>query len=284
MSFKMKFLSILPDGLYLKLLFRKKMNKKLDLNNPKTFNEKLQWIKLNDRKAIYPIMVDKAKVKDYVASIIGDEYIIKTIGVYDNFDDIDFSKLPNQFVIKCTHDSGGLVICKDKSKFDIETARKKILECQKRNYYYHGREWPYKSVPHKIIIEEYMEDQKTGELRDYKFFTFNGKVKALFIATDRQAEDKPTCFDFFDDNYEHLPITNGHPNAKVIPEKPINFELMKELAEKLAINTYHLRVDFYEINGKVYFGEMTFFHYSGLVPFEPSEWDNIFGDWIKLNQ
>ena len=183
--------------------------------------------------------------------------------------------------MKCTHDSGGLVICRDKKEFDIKKARIIINNSLKQDYYLTGREWPYKNVKRRIIAEKYMEDKRTGELRDYKFFTFDGCVKALFVATDRQ-KDVETKFDFFDDNYNHLDIWNGHPNAMTVPEKPVNFELMKELAEKLSQGTRHLRVDFYEVDGKVYFGELTFTHWSGMVPFEPDKWDYIFGSWIRI--
>ncbi|MBR5061524.1 MAG: glycosyl transferase, partial [Prevotella sp.] len=162
------------DRKYIEYIWKKKMNYPLNLDNPQTFNEKLQWIKLYDHNPLYTKMVDKYEAKEYVASIIGDEYIIKTLGVWDRFDDIDFSTLPKQFVLKCTHDSGGLVICKDKSKLDIQAAKKKIEKSLKKNYYYIAREWPYKNVKRRIIAEEYIEDEKTKELRDYKFFCFNG--------------------------------------------------------------------------------------------------------------
>ncbi len=277
-----KMLRILSDKTYLKICFRLKMNKKLDLKNPQTYNEKLQWLKLYDRKQEYSILVDKYDVKNKVASIIGEEYIIPTLGVWDRFSDIDFDALPNQFVLKCTHDSGGLVICKDKAKFDIEKAKKKIEKSLKGNYYWHGREWPYKSVKPRIIAEKFMEDDKTGELRDYKFFCFDGDVKCVFIATDRQSDKEETKFDFFDMEFNHLPFTNGHPNAKFAPSKPEQFELMKTLACKLSVGIPQSRVDFYEVNGKVYFGEITFFHWSGMKRFEPHEWDYTFGSWIKL--
>ena len=255
----------LKDETYLKMMYKCAFHKKLNLDNPTTFNEKLQWLKLHDRNPIYTQLVDKYEVKKYVKNKIGEEYIIPTLGVWDRFEDIDFSALPNQFVLKCTHDSGGLVICKDKSSFYIQKAKRKIEKCLKCNYYWAGREWPYKDVKPRIIAEEYMEDTETGELRDYKFFTFGGKVKALFIASERQKEGEETKFDFFDKSYNHLQITK-----------------MKELSELLSKGIPHLRVDFYEVNGKPYFGELTFSHWSGLVPFEPEEWDKIFGDWITL--
>lgn len=279
---KLNFSKFLSDEAYLKFGYRAKFGKKLNLNDPKTFNEKLQWLKLYDRKPEYTTMVDKYAVKDYVADKIGEEYIIPTLGVWDKFDDIDFDKLSEQFVLKCTHDSGGLAICRDKSSFDQKAAKKKIEKSLKYNYYKNGgREWPYKNVPPRIIAEQYMEDEKTHELRDYKFFCFDGEVKALFIASERYSNEE-TKFDFFDADFNHLPFTNGHPNAKVLPEKPENFEEMKELAAKLSKGIPQARIDFYEVNGKTYFGEITFFHWSGLKPFDPEEWDYKFGEWIKL--
>lgn len=263
-----------------KYFFR--FHKPLNLDNPQTYNEKLQWLKLNDHRPEYVEMVDKYLAKSYVRKKIGDEYIIPTLGVWDKFEDIDFDKLPNEFVLKCTHDSGGLVICKDKRNFNYNAAKAKIKKCLKRNYFYVGREWPYKSVKPRIIAETYMEDQQYKELRDYKFFCFNGCVKMLFIATNRQSAKEETNFDFFDSNFNHLPITNGHACNLADIKKPVNFELMKSLAEKLSVGIPHLRVDFYEVNGKVYFGELTFFHWSGLVPFNPPEWDYTLGSWIEL--
>ncbi len=274
--------AFLPDRFYLKLFYRIKMGKKLNLETPKTYNEKIQWLKLNDRKDIYTTMVDKYEAKNYAAEQIGQEYIIPTLGVWEKFEDIDFDSLPDQFVLKCTHDSGGLVICRDKSSFDIKSARKIINRCLKRDYYKISKEWPYKNVKPRIIAEVYMEDDNDKELRDYKFFCFDGQVKALFIATERFGKEE-TKFDFFDLEYNHLPFVNGHPNAKEIPEKPKNFEKMIELSKLLSKNIPHVRVDFYEVNGKIFFGEMTFYHWSGMTPFEPEEWDYTFGSWINLN-
>lgn len=270
------------DKLYLKICFFAKMGYRLDLKNPKTYNEKLNWMKLYYRKPELTQMVDKYEVKKYVAERIGEEYIIPTYGIWDSFDEIDFEALPNQFVLKCTHDSGGLVICHDKKHFDIGAAKEKIEKALQSSFYSRGREWPYKNVRRRIIAEEYMEDNKTGELRDYKFFAFNGVVRMLYVASERQIENEETKFDFFDEHYQHLPVRNGHPNAAFIPEKPSQFEKMKELAGKLSVGYPHVRVDFYEVNGKVYFGEMTFFHNSGFVPFEPKEWDEKMGSWLEL--
>jgi len=272
----------LPDSLYLKMKFRVIMGKSLHLKNPVTFNEKLQWLKLYDRKPIYTTMVDKYEAKKFVSEKIGEEYIIPTLGVWNSFDEIDFDSLPEQFVLKCTHDSGGLVIVKDKAKMDRAAAKEKIESCLKKNFYYSGREWPYKNVKPRILAEAYMEDEKTAELRDYKFFCFDGKAKALFVASERQKEGEETKFDFFDMDYNHIPVTNGHPNAETPPEKPKTFEQMRALAEQLSAGIPHLRVDFYEVNGKIYFGELTFAHWSGMVPFNPEEWDTTFGSWITL--
>jgi hypothetical protein len=272
---------VIPDKPYLQLKYKWAFKKRLDLQNPITYNEKLQWLKLYDRDPLYTRLVDKYEVKQYVADKIGEEYIIPTFGVWTTADAIDISSLPDQFVLKGTHDGGSVYLCKDKASFNIENAKKKMAFALKRNYYWHGREWPYKDVQPRIIAEAYMEDEETEELRDYKFFCFDGVVKALFIASDRQ---KPvdTKFDFFDADGNHLDIKQGHPNADVPPRLPENFELMKELASVLSKGFPQLRVDFYEVNGKVYFGELTFSHFDGMVPFIPEKWDEIFGSYIQL--
>lgn len=269
----------LPDKPYLQLMYYAHFGRKLDLKDPKTFNEKLQWLKLYDRKSQYTPMVDKYEAKRYVAEKIGEEYIIPTLGVWEHFDEIDFDALPDQFVLKCTHDSGGLVIVKDKSSLDMQAAKKKIEQCLKRNYYSFGREWPYKNVKPRIIAEKFMVDESGTELKDYKFFVFSGEPKLLFIATDRGID---TRFDFYDMDFNHLPVLNGHPNAVKPIRKPESFEQMKTLAGILAGEIPQLRVDFYDVNGHIYFGELTFSHWSGFVPFEPDEWDRKIGDMVTL--
>lgn len=427
--------NLLSDESFIKKNFEIYMGYKLNLDNPRTYNEKLQWLKLNDRKSIYTTMVDKYAVKNYVASIIGEEYIIPTLGVWDCFEDIDFEELPNQFVLKCTHDSGGLVICKDKNKLDINSVRKKINRSLKRNYYYYGREWPYKDVEPRIIAEKYMENYSmsrlydyyfycfngvvkcfksdfdkfikpqlkknlsNGEvvfmgkeilvpdngkaisecmylknlekmfankvlvtqplfsadyydndgknyigelqfystsdfgelftevkeqllgswfklpydleegywliykdmlcilntnvsegedknryydsppLRDYKIYTFNGEAKICMINQDRGYHTKA---DYFDKDYNWLDFTWGYDHADVKPKKPKNYDKMFELAEKLAVGTYELRVDFYEVEGHVYFGELTFFDGSGFDAIKPFSYDELLGSWIQL--
>lgn len=267
---------------YIPHVFELRMGKLPNLDAPQTYNEKLCWMKLYYHNPLFTKLVDKYEVKDYVAEKIGSQYIIPTIVVWDRVEDIEWDKLPNQFVLKCTHDSGGLVICKDKSKLDIAKAKKKLNHSLKKNYYYDGFEWPYKDVKPRIIAETYMEDTKTQELRDYKFFCFDGEVKALFIATERQKVGEDVKFDFFDADFNHLPFRQGHENAAVLPEKPICFEEMKRLAAVLSEGLPHARIDFYEVDGKIYFGEITFFHHGGWTRFDPEEWDYTFGSWIKL--
>lgn len=270
------------DEKYIKKIFKLRVGMELNLDNPRTFNEKIQWLKLYDRKPEYTQMVDKYAVKEYVANIIGEEYIIPTLGVWDNVEDIDFDKLPNQFVLKCTHDSGGIVICSDKTKLNLKAAKAKLMRGLKKNFYAQSREWPYKNVKPRIIAEEYIVDESGYELKDYKWFCFDGEPKALFIATDRGVEGEETKFDFFDSEFNHLPFTNGHPNATREIRKPAGFEKMKQLAAQLSKGHPHLRVDFYDINGEIYFGELTFYHWSGMQPFKPEEWDYTLGSWIKL--
>lgn len=272
---------IMPDKLFLRLLFYHKIGYKLNLSCPKTYNEKLQWLKLYDRKPEYTQMVDKVEAKKYVAKIIGEKHIIPTLAVYNTAEEIDFDALPNQFVLKCTHDSGGIVICTDKSKLNRKAAVKKLRNGLKKNYYYRNREWPYKNVKPRIIAEQYMSNDES-ELKDYKFFCFSGVPKYMFIATDRFNKAEETKFDFYDMDFNHLPFTNGHPNATREISKPRGFEEMKQLASRLSKGIPHVRIDFYDIEGKIYFGEMTFFHWSGMVPFEPMEWDEIFGNAIIL--
>ena len=275
---------ILPDSIYLRVLYRRNMRCKLNLAPPVNYNEKLQWLKLHDRKSHYSQMVDKCEAKEYIAQRVGKEFIIPTYGVWSCFDDIDFDALPEQFVLKCTHDSAGLVICTDKRQFDRQAARRKLERCLKRNFYYAGREWPYTNVKPRIIAEKYMEDSVLHELRDYKFFTFAGVPKVVHIVSNRQNAKEETYGDFFDMDYMHLDLTMGHNNAPVPPEKPRNFEKMKAFAAKLAEGTRHLRVDFYEVDGQLYFGELTFYQDSGFADVQPPEWNEILGSWIPLEE
>ena len=274
-------LNWMPDKMYIKMLYKVRMGRKLNLNNPQTFNEKLQWLKLYDRKPEYTTMVDKAAVKDYVAEKIGSEYIIPTLGVWEHFDDIDFDQLPNQFVLKCNHDSGGLVICKDKASLDMDAAREKIESSLKRSFYYHSREWPYKNVKPRIIAEKYMVDESGTELKDYKFYCFAGKAEAVMINSDRNA-DEPTKADYFDRDYNWLDFTWGYSHAPVPPRKPEKFDEMIRIAELLSNGLPHARIDLYSCNGQIYFGEITFFDGSGFDAITPVEWDYKLGSMITL--
>lgn len=273
----------MPAEAFLKRMYKINMGKELNLTAPVNYTEKLQWLKLYDHRPEYTTMVDKYEVKKYVADRIGERYVIPLLGVWDRADEIDFDALPDRFVLKTTHDSGALVICKDKSRLDVEAAKKRLTHFLGRRYYDCNREWPYKNVKPRIIAEQYMEDSTYKELRDYKFFTFGGVPKVLYIAQGR-GRGEPTVADFFDMDFNHLPFTIDHDMAAVPPEKPVCFEEMKQLAAILSEGTPQLRVDFYEVDGKVYFGEMTFFHCSGMEAFHPEEWDKIFGDWVELPQ
>lgn len=271
----------MSDKTYLQCKWWVNNGKKLDLENPVTFNEKLQWLKLYNRNPMYTTMVDKYEAKKYVANIISDEHIIPTLGIYDSVEDIDFDSLPNQFVLKCTHDSGGIVICQDKTQLNRKEAIKKLRKGLKSNFYWTNREWPYKNVTPRIIAEKYMTNGD-GELRDYKFFCFDGVPRIMFIASDRFNKEEETKFDFFDMEFNHLPFRNGHPNATRPIERPAEFDEMRMLASKLSKGIPQVRVDFYDVNGQIYFGEMTFFHWSGFVKFDPEEWDYKIGEMIEL--
>lgn len=272
---------LLSDEAYLKLLFRLKMGYKLDLNNPKTFSEKLMWMKLHDHNPEYSKLVDKYAVKEIVAQKIGERYVIPTLGVWERPEDIEWEKLPNSFVLKTTHGGGntGVVICKDKTSFDKDKAITKLKKSLKQDIYKTLREWPYKNVPRRIIAEQYIEAEN-NDLPDYKFFCFDGEVKALFIGTARGTGN--VKFDYFDADFNHLDLVQQHPlSGKQIP-KPVSFEEMKEVASKLSKGIPHVRIDLYEVKGKVYFGEFTFYHHGGCVPFHPQKWDDVFGSWIQL--
>lgn len=273
------YLRFLPDRMYLKLIYYARMGRRLDLDHPTTYNEKLQWLKLYDRNPEYTQMVDKYEVREYIKNKIGEEYLVPFYGVYDRFEDIDFDQLPEQFILKCTHDSGGIVICKDKSKLDIPAVKKSINKYLKRNYYYPGREWPYKKVKPRIICEKYMMDEAGAEIKDYKFFCFHGEPKMLFVTSDRENDIR---FDYYDMDFNHQNFTQQDKNSDKPIDKPKCFDKMIELARILSKDIIHIRVDFYEIHGKIYFGELTFFNDSGFRRFEPDIQDTVIGRWIQL--
>ena len=285
----------IPDKVYLRIMFRLMVGYKLDLKCPKTYNQKLQWLKLYDRRPEYSTMVDKYAAKEYVAKIIGEKYIIPTIGVWDNPEDIDWEVLPNQFVLKTTHGGGnsGVVICKDKQSFDKKKAIAKLKNSLKQDVYSVAREWPYKNVRRRVLAEIYLDPSCCNtngggyfdgnqDLADWKFFCFNGEVKAFFIGTERSSGD--VKFDYFDADFNHLDLVQEHPMSGKSFIKPLHFEEMKMIASKLSKGIPQVRVDLYNVNGKIYFGELTFFHHGGVTPFHPIEWDYTFGKWIKLPQ
>lgn len=276
----------MDDRKYLEKLYRATFGKELNLENPQTFNEKLQWLKLYDRKPIYTTMVDKYAAKEYVADKIGEEYIIPTLGVWDKFDDIDFDALPDEFVLKCTHDSGGLAICKDKKTFNIEAARKKINRCLKRNYYYLFREWPYKDVPPRIIAEEYIEEEGKVVPEDYKVYCFNGKPKYIVVFHNRFDNSKALSESVYDVDWkkQNISLDNHFAISDISQPRPKRLDDLLKFAEILSEGIAQARIDFYIIGNVIKFGEITLYTASGLQPMIPESMDMVLGDFIDLPQ
>ncbi len=270
----------MPDKVFLQRAFQEIMGYELDLEHPKTYCEKMQWLKLYNRQLIYTTMVDKYEAKKYIAEKIGEQYVIPTFGVWDRVEDIELTHLPEQFVLKTTHDSGGVVICKDKRQLDFAEAKKILNKHLNRNYFYCGREWPYKNVVPRILAEKLLQSEAGNEIQDYKIHCFNGKAKILYVTSDR-FNGRGLKADYFDANFNKLDIRWELPNSNYTINKPVHFELMKTLAERLSEGIPTIRVDFYEVDGKVYVGELTFFDGSGFCDIS-GDWDNILGDWIGL--
>ncbi len=272
----------IPDKQYIQMLYYLKMGNRLNLDNPQTFSEKIQWLKLYNRRPEYTMMVDKWAVKDYVAGVIGPEYVIPTLGVWNKPEDIDFDSLPNEFVLKTTHGggSGGVFICTDKSKLDARLVVEKMKKAMKGDVYRCYREWPYKNVKRRIIAEQYIEI-KNDDLKDFKFFCFNGEPKYCQVIGGRKTN---MVIDFFDTDWNHQPFhePKHYPFSAQIVNRPHSFQLMLELSRKLSADIPFLRVDFYEIGNHPLFGELTFFPTSGLGGFEPDKWDKVFGENIIL--
>lgn len=279
--------SLFPDSWYLKAYYFFEMGRELNLDNPVLYSEKLQWLKIHGRKPEYVTMVDKVKVKDYVVSLIGEDYVIPTLGVYDSFEDIKFDKLPDQFVLKCNHDSGNVIVCKNKQQLDINNARKVLTDALKTDYYLLGREWPYKNVKRKIMAESFLSAPNEPfynhlGMTDFKFSCFDGKVNDVMVCLERESKD--TKFYFFDKDWNLLRYNirgKKAPDGFTIP-KPQNFKKMVEIAEILSTNIPYLRVDLYNLAGKIYFGEMTFFPNSGFDRNLLEETEYIYGEMIKL--
>lgn len=277
----------LSDLLYLKFLFRYKKGYWMDFNHPETFCEKMQWLKLNNKREDFTLMVDKAEAKNYVASIIGEEHIIPTFGIYHRFEEIDFNALPNQFILKCTHNSSGGVICEDKNSFDFKKAKEHFNTYLKQEYNIQNREYPYKNVPHRIIAEQFMKNGNDEELKDYKFYCFNGRAEYCQLITNRSTNE---TIDFFDREWKHqdfiglIGFNSKEDFAKVQEKMPFNYSEMVDISDKIAtkIKAPFVRIDLYNINKKIFFGEITFFPLTGLGFFRPDEWDRKLGDLIHL--
>lgn len=268
------------DELYCCIMFMLKMGKWPNLSNPITYQEKLNWIKLHFHDTLMTTLVDKYEVKKYVEKTIGKQYVVKGLGVWTSFDEIDFDSLPNSFVLKCTHDSASYVIVHDKSKLDKVMARRRIESHLKNEYFYQYREWPYKNCKPRVMAEELL-DAGGEHLADYKFFCFNGIPKILYVSHDA-SEDVTT--DFFDMDFNHLDLKMKDPNSVNLPPCPHCFEEMKMLAKKLSSGFPHVRIDFYVCNNQIYFGEFTFFHNAGFQNIYPEKWNEILGSWIELPQ
>ena len=275
-------LFFLPDKLYLQLFFFATTGKFINFKSPKGYNEKLQWLKVNNRHPEYSRLVDKLAVRDHIRDTLGEEYLFPLLGTYKTFDEIDFSSLPNQFVMKCNHDSGSTKIIRDKSALmekEIKKLRKHFTNRLKHDFFYAGREYPYKGIKPYIMIEKLMVDTGKSDITDYKFFCFDGVPKVVLIATDRQTDCR---FDYFDMVFNHLDIIDHCPQSEKPIEKPLCFDKMKELAAELSQGIKTVRMDFYEINGQIYFGEYTFFSGGGFDLYIQPEWEKQMGDWINL--
>jgi len=274
------FLRWLPDSLYLKMIFRARMGYPLNLKNPRTFNEKLNWLKLYGNPQQYANLVDKYEVRQYISETIGEEYLIPLIGVWDKFEDIDFSKLPEQFALKCTHDSGSVVICTNKNAFDFNSVKRKLKKCLKQRMDYKRIEPQYKNVRRRIICEQYMVDESGTELRDYKVYCFNGKPKFIQVIFGRFTGSKCNLYDI---EWSYIPVARAFPtDPGVVISKPSRLEKMLDLAKILSGDYPFVRVDFYSIGDRVYFGELTFTPASGFGKFDPEEFDLEAGSWLEL--
>jgi hypothetical protein len=272
----------LPDKIFLKIKFRYHFGYRLDLNNPKSYNEKLQWLKIYNRNPLYTKLVDKYEVRKYIAETIGEEYLIPLIGVYDNVEEIDWPKLPKQFVLKCTHGSGANIICKDKDKLNIQKAKKQLKKWMRRNWYWYGREWPYKNVKPRIICEKFLQEADGEQIKDYRIFCFNGVPKFITVDFDI-INKKNTRRNLYDLDWNLLDYGISYPRELSIKvERPKRIDEMIKISKILAKDKPHVRVDFYCLDTKIYFGEMTFYHQSGYGKVYPESFGRKIGDWIKL--
>ena len=273
----------IPDKTYLKILYFLDRRKFLNLKNPKTFTEKIQWLKIHDRNPEYCILVDKIKVKELVASKIGERYVIPTLSIYDTVDSIDLKKLPDKFVLKTNHDSGGVILCQNKEEFDINNAKKKLKKSFKRNYYKTFREWPYKNINRKIFAETHINDTGNKDITDYKWFCFNGKPLFCQVIKDRNTKE---TIDFYDSEWNHMDFVGLNincRNSENTEKKPTNLNEQLQIAKSLSAGFKFIRVDLYNIKGKIYFGELTLYPASGFGTFSPDEWNYKLGDLIDIH-
>lgn len=281
----------MDDQTYLAKQYQVRMGRSLNLENPQLFSEKLQWLKLHDHNPLYTQLVDKYRAREYIAEKVGEEYLFPLLGVWDDPDEIDFDALPDQFVLKCNHNSGtGMCICRDKSKLDFDAVRKELRKGLQENFYLRCREWPYKDVPRRIVAEKLMAQDTDVQfekgLDDYRFYCFHGEPRLIYMyqSGGLSFENKPgiaSC-DIFDTKWEHMPFCQKSPNASTMPNAPANLEKMLEISRKLSENIIFMRVDFYEINGKLYIGELTLYPGGGFAPFYPPKWDQKIGAWLTL--
>lgn len=271
----------IPAELYLKVKYYYILERKLNLKDPKDFNEKLQWLKIYNKNHKLTTLVDKYAVRTYVKDTIGEDYSIPLVGgPWQSVDQIDLDQLPESFVLKCTHDSGSTIVCKDKKDFDFQAAKKKLATCLKENYYWPSREWPYKNVPPQIIVEKYTVDESGCDLKDYKFMVFNGEVKCLFVCSERATGSLKVTF--YDTDWNLMPFIRKYPNSSKPIPRPKQLEEMIGLAKKLAGDLPFARIDFYLANEKICFSEITLFPGGGFEAFTPESWDRTLGSWLRL--
>lgn len=277
------FLKFIPDELMIRLEYRLKMKRPLHLNPPVTFNEKLQWLKLNDHKDIYTVMADKYECREYIKDRLGDKYLVPIYGVWENVDEIPFELLPNEFVIKCTHDSGSVIVCREKARLDQKQIKEFLRSRLKKNSFWYGREWPYKNIKPRIIAEKLLKDERYDNLPVFKIFCFNGEPKIIQqLLNDKQPNE---TVDYYDTNWNRLNMIQRFPNSEIPIDRPVRLNEMLEIARKLSNGTAFLRIDLYEVNGEIYFSEHTFFTDAGYSIFEPESerWDEKLGNWIDLS-
>lgn len=270
---------LMSDRFRLEMYYLFEKRRHLNLDHPVTFNEKLQWLKIYDRNPLYTRLVDKYLVKDWVKNKIGEDYVVPTLAKYDSPSQIELDKLPNQFVLKCNHDSGSVIVCLDKTTFDLESAKEKLSKSLMKSPYDFDMEWAYRDVPRCVLAEQYLKEDNSDVLMDYKFFCFDGEPKIMYMSRDHASE---VTTDFFDMEFNRLPIRMQAPPSIVCPTKPEQFEKLKELSACLSQGIPQVRVDFYVVKGRIFFGEMTFYHCGGMVDVQPYEWNVKMGDMINL--